>query len=99
MQNAVPRSLQIFNDSEGERNWIEGFRFMYTSLVHRLHNSANVLEESGEHDDGLSSTRGALKRMAAAKRLTEIAFPKRLGVEIRISCERFCHPLTCSSRW
>jgi hypothetical protein len=45
----------------------------------------------------LSSTRGALYRMAAAKRLTEMVLPKRRGVEMRISCERFCHPLTWRS--
>ena len=77
----------------------------------------------------LSSTRGALYRMAAAKRLTEMVLPtvecvgwkgrddrtynfkidththkhtnKKTshlrGVEIRISCDRFCHPLSCSS--
>jgi hypothetical protein len=47
----------------------------------------------------LSSTRGALNRIAAAKRLTEMVLPKRRGVEIRISCDRFVQPLACSSRW
>jgi hypothetical protein len=72
----------------------------------------------------LSSTRGALNRIAAANRLTEMVLPTavfaclsalfvsamllikflkqnshRLGVEIRISCDRFFHPLACNRRW
>jgi len=40
-----------------------------------------------------TSTFGAAYSIAAANMLTEIVFPKRLGVEMSISCGRLSHPL------
>ena len=37
--------------------------------------------------------------MAAENMLTEIVFPKRLGVDTSTSCERWSHPFTSRIRW
>jgi hypothetical protein len=47
----------------------------------------------------LSSTDGAANTSAAANMLTEIVFPKRRGVDTRISCDRFAHECVCSTLW
>ena len=47
----------------------------------------------------LNSTLGALYRMAAANMETDIVFPNRRGVDMRISCDKLSHPFTASSRW
>ena len=46
-----------------------------------------------------SSSRGAEKSMAAANIETDMVFPKRRGVEIRISCDSVSHPFTSRIVW